>query len=310
MSTIVKELLQIAQHFESVSTQGKIPEIQEALERLNNAAEQAGKSWCGSSLGYHSRIYYENLKPVPPGARFSREWGFQRRISNETVGNWVECDFETVVDAIYKMANNPDLSAAEAFVKTVYAEAEDMRPELISLLSTEFQTRSDPFLVDLKEKVENYKFYNLSDFIESFRPSGQFISRDYVAIEQGPIPSPHHAVMAKVIMIRYYLKISEEFAKIARQAASHISRRERREYEQQAAKIKDRDLDRELRKIQIDGIKLQLIDQAKNLNKLREQAATYGSLSSAPLNVQNEIERMETHIAELQEKLGKLEESS
>jgi len=187
MSVITDELRQIAERFESLSTQGKNPEIQEALERLNNAAKQADKAWCRSPLGYHSRVYYENLKPVPPGARFDKEWGFEHKISNKTVGNWVEYDFEAVVDTIYKMASNPDLSAAEAFVKTVRAEAEDMRPELISLLSTELQTRSDPFLADLEERLENYKFYSLSDFTEAFRSSGQL-----ACPSKGTSISTHH----------------------------------------------------------------------------------------------------------------------
>ena len=59
--------------------------------------------------------------------------------------------------------------------------------------------------------------------------------------------------------------------------------------------------------MQVSGIKRQLIDQTRNLNKLLEQAATYGSRTNAPLNLQNEIENIETAIAALKDELAALE---
>ncbi len=42
--------------------------ITESIEKLQKSATQAGKSWCGSWLGYHSCVYYDQLQPVPPVA--------------------------------------------------------------------------------------------------------------------------------------------------------------------------------------------------------------------------------------------------
>ncbi len=69
-------------------------------------------------------------------------------------------------------------------------------------------------------------------------------------------------------------------------------------------------LDKEYRNEQIGGIKRQLIDQTKNLNRLLEEASTYGTRTSAPLKLQNDIEKLETHIAELKEELTELEADS
>ncbi len=66
-------------------------------------------------------------------------------------------------------------------------------------------------------------------------------------------------------------------------------------------------LDQEYREVQISGLKRQLIDQTRNLNKLLEQAATYGSRTNAPLNLQNEIESIEVALNELKEQLAELE---
>ncbi|MFC1885852.1 hypothetical protein ACFLZM_02195, partial [Thermodesulfobacteriota bacterium] len=65
------------------------------LDKVIRVAEEVGKSWSGSALGYHSRVYYKNLVPVPPGARFNKEWGFKDSWPiNDTVGDWVEFDLK------------------------------------------------------------------------------------------------------------------------------------------------------------------------------------------------------------------------
>lgn len=69
-------------------------------------------------------------------------------------------------------------------------------------------------------------------------------------------------------------------------------------------------LDQEYRDVQISGIKRQLIDQTRNLNKLLEEAASYGSRTSAPLKLQNEIESIEMNIEELKEQLAELEKNT
>jgi hypothetical protein len=67
----------------------------------------------------------------------------------------------------------------------------------------------------------------------------------------------------------------------------------------------DETLDQEYQEVQLAGLKRQLIDHTKNLNKLRDQAAMYGI--NVPLNLQNEIEKTEEAIAEIKEQLTTLE---
>jgi len=57
--------------------------------------------------------------------------------------------------------------------------------------------------------------------------------------------------------------------------------------------------------VQVAGLKRQLIDHTKNLNKLRDQAALHGI--NVPLNLQNEIEKTEEMITEIKEQLAMLE---
>ena len=67
-------------------------------------------------------------------------------------------------------------------------------------------------------------------------------------------------------------------------------------------------LDKQQQEQIIYSLKRQLVRYTGNLNKLMEDAATYGSLSSAPLKLQNEIEEIEQTIADLQAKLNLLEQ--
>jgi hypothetical protein len=69
-------------------------------------------------------------------------------------------------------------------------------------------------------------------------------------------------------------------------------------------------LDKKRRDQDIQSLKLQLLTYTGNLNKLLEEAATYGSRSSAPLKLQNEIDKAETTVMELEEKLAALEQAS
>lgn len=65
---------------------------------------------------------------------------------------------------------------------------------------------------------------------------------------------------------------------------------------------------KQLRDKQIYSLQRRLLEHTGNLNKLQEEAASYGGTSSAPLKLQNDIERQEEIIAELEAELAKLEQ--
>ncbi len=66
-------------------------------------------------------------------------------------------------------------------------------------------------------------------------------------------------------------------------------------------------LDRQYRDEQIYSLKRRLLDQTRNLNRLREESATYGNQGSAPLKLQNDLVTLETIVAGLQQELAELE---
>ncbi len=74
--------------------------------------------------------------------------------------------------------------------------------------------------------------------------------------------------------------------------------------------IRDVEISGLIRDEQISSLKRQLFKQTKALNKLLEEAASYGTRGSAPLKLQNDIEELEAAIAELKEQLAELEQEA
>src|SRR5882724_7873355 len=113
MSELLSELQniyeQLQTHVESLSR----PEIVTPLDVLQSSATEVGKAWGHSWLGYQSRVYYRGLKPPPPGANFSSEWGFQELHTMGTTGDWVQFPEDAVEKAIRAQAGNPDITRVQ-----------------------------------------------------------------------------------------------------------------------------------------------------------------------------------------------------
>jgi hypothetical protein len=214
-----EDILQLAEKLERAS---------EKLDRgttdaVEEAALRAAKSWSGSWLGYHSRVYYRNLEPVPPGARFSVEWGFGDRMSNETAGDWAEYDFDAVVEQIEEWGGKPSKSKLDAAAKKAKDTFEDAQATIQSALS---QWRSshpdDKFLEALEKEVNGERIVTFAQFIQVFQGKQKFFTRDSVAAGQGFQTPPHYQVLAQVGVWRQPFSSCGNLAKHARRAASHF----------------------------------------------------------------------------------------
>jgi hypothetical protein len=113
--TPAEELFIIAQWLENVRASPQLAAAEEGLSSLNEAANEAGRAFSGSWLGYHACVYYEDLAPAPPGAQFSQEWGLQDLsfTSLGSRGKWRQCDPEEVKSHLRASAGSPDLGAVE-----------------------------------------------------------------------------------------------------------------------------------------------------------------------------------------------------
>ena len=180
------------------------------------------------SLGYQAYVYYRDLQSPPAGAHFSQEWGLREMgFSEGTTGDWVEYEDDVVRNAIYKGAGNPDMQPARTFAETAKHTFEDCRAEVLSSLTTALEGHEDSFLSVLKEEAEKCRILSERDCIEVFRPKGQFIAEDALAISQGLRTPPHLAVLATVYALKSPGKTCEDLAKVARRGASHLTKKER-----------------------------------------------------------------------------------
>lgn len=219
MTTSVK-IFQIADRLDALAKE--VPT--QKLDALETAANEVGKAWSGSWLGYHSRVYYEELQPAPPGARFSKEWGFHELYAIEgTVGKWVEYNFDDLVGEIKKTVGIKSLGPLEKSSQKAREVFEESQAELRSIIvSTVKDYASDSFLADILEKIEKEEVFSYSDWVSFFKPKGQQMSRDMNAIQAGLQVPPHLSVIAEANAIKSPYTSCINLSKYARRAASHL----------------------------------------------------------------------------------------
>lgn len=199
-------------------------EFVEPLNKLERVANEFGKAWSGSWLGYHSNVYYDNFYPPPSGAHFSQEWGLEKLLYNGSTGDWREYNPTDVVAAINSAAGNPDTTLQLAEATKARDIFEDAKSKTLSILSSEISLHSgDTFLKDLQSQVKHIKVLSASTIVDTLRPRGQFITRDATATGQGLITPPHISVMAKALALRSPFCACRDLLKVVPRIASHIN---------------------------------------------------------------------------------------
>lgn len=210
----------------------KLKEYQEydfsSIDTLLDVADIIGKSWSGSWFGYHSRVYYEDFQTPPPGATFSREWGFAEIYSMETRGDWKEYNFDDVVKIIYDEAGNPSLEEILKDAKDAKEVFENVKSSILSLTYSNYDIEKDKFLKELVSKIESTKIMTEHNITTTIQPSGKFILRDTRAIEEGLMAPPHITVQVKVIALKQPFLQCKELKKELIKLTSHIQNLEKR----------------------------------------------------------------------------------
>ena len=225
-----EELFDLAKKLEAAAQNGDEKEVSSPLAALKESAGKVKNSFSGSWLGYHSRVYYDGLKPVPAGANFSQEWGLQDLsfTSLGSRGDWREYQFDQVVDYILQEAGRPDLSPAYAAQKGANEIFDRAKSEIVSILETELSTRADTFLSKLKVDLEQLEPLSKVEVERHWSPKGQIMTRDMIAMGQGSLVPPHIDVLAAAVSIQHSFGICRAAAEIARKAASHLERKGRK----------------------------------------------------------------------------------
>jgi hypothetical protein len=219
------ELFQIQSSLEALADGGGV--YQDTLQKLGAAAESVGEAFSGSWLGYHSRVYYSDFQPPPPGAHFSQAWGLQDAFDMGSTGDWYEYPADAVKKHIHRIAGQVNLESAEAWAKTAEESFDLLKAEALSIFQAELAAAPDSFLEQISAKLQTFKPVSTSDIIKAWRKNGQVMSHDMTAVGQGFQVPPHFSVFARVLGIERTINVCGASARELQKAASHISRRER-----------------------------------------------------------------------------------
>jgi len=222
-----ESLSRLAESFDALGKKVGTKEARQSLESLNAAVTRAAAAFCGSWIGYHSRVYYAGLNPPPAGAHFSPEWGLmQMHFSQDTRGDWREYTFDDIYDALTKQVDKPNIEDLIALANQIDEKLTPLREELLSSLTALSESSVDSYVGKLLERATNTRPITINDFISAVRPSGRFFSRDSVAVTNGQQTPPHIFLFAQISTVELHLDLPKKLASITRQASSHLNRRQ------------------------------------------------------------------------------------
>jgi hypothetical protein len=209
---------ELVQRFESAMPEGLI-------DRVTDICDAMHKSWSGSNLGYHASVYFQGFKPAPPGANFSPEWGFVDAFhSNPTDSRFQQFDPSTVKDYMLREAGSPDLGPVRSAFQSLANDLPVLKRDIISILSSQVENRSDDFLKEAMGEIRKVEVISTGDVAKAIMPSGQFMSRDSLAVTQGRRLAPHQEIWAEMGAYSASLTAARELMTLARQAGAHIAR--------------------------------------------------------------------------------------
>lgn len=194
-----------------------------SLNALIEAQADVGKAWSGSWIGYHSRVYYDDLMPPPPGANFSSEWGMDNMLGRGTTGDWAEYSFESVYKEIYRMAGDPDLTIEKEFFSEGVKLFKKVTKELEIILTVVSESTGEPFYKTLLIELGKIKMMGENNFVSYIKPK-QYSSRDSLAISQGIMTPPHLKVWAECLSIKAPASACESLLVLMRKAFSYSQR--------------------------------------------------------------------------------------
>ena len=228
---VFEELFGLARQLEAAAEMGNAEVIEQPLKALKDAAHQVERAFSGSWLGYHSRVYYKDFVPPPPGANFSQEWGLKNMefTSLGSRGAWREYSYADVEAHIEALAKHPNLEPARDAARQADEVSDKGKAEIISILETELAAKPDPFISKLKADLEKLEPMSQFDIARHWAPQGQIMTRDMIAMGQGNTVPAHINAAAKVASLSHSFRICQEAADIARKAASHLERKGRKQ---------------------------------------------------------------------------------
>src|SRR5262249_45033963 len=145
----------------------------EVLGRVVDAANQVGRTWCGSWIHDYALVYYAGFESPPAGARFDADDGFSRY--GDTSGDWRRFQFEAVPRQGLGRAgvSEDDLKAIEQQAQTAKRVFERAKPSLLTTLAAAVEARRDSTLLQklISETEALRPTITAAEYCHAARPS-------------------------------------------------------------------------------------------------------------------------------------------
>lgn len=227
MSEFANDLLEIAGRLEAVHKRYVGASEYAQVEAVREAASEVGKAHSGSWLGYHARVYYTDFQRPPAGARFSSEWGFISAFSNDTLGEWQEYTYKDVEQVVLSLVGATLPLAIVDEAERASNEYDELREEVASVFSALKGATNDDYILKQLDEFNRIKLLDQDDYIRPIRPTGQIISRDMAALTAGQHVPPHVSLVAYTVQFTSLEYVLKETARVCRNVARHLQRKER-----------------------------------------------------------------------------------
>lgn len=163
-----------------------LTKIQESCEKATRASQTVGESWSGSSLGYHSELYFRDFERPPLAESFDPEWGGIHGIS----AGWQTRSPDEVKARIEQIAGN-QIEKLEEGAKAALDQAKSLQTELLTELSPLHTKTGLEKEKKLFGELENFKWgQTANEYLDANLPKS-YVSRDSRAVYQGAKVSAH-----------------------------------------------------------------------------------------------------------------------
>lgn len=146
---------------------------------------------------------------------------------SETVGDWVECDPHKLFDGLKSTAGKPSIETVGKKASDIGKKSCDLQEELLSVIEACLGRANDAYLNKMKSEAEGVKLRSARDWIEHYRPSGQFPCSDLRVIGAGQEVPVHVHVQAIIDSFKGCFRMPNKLGRIAKQTASHLSKKEK-----------------------------------------------------------------------------------
>lgn len=229
MSYLAEELIETADAINASRKQNSDAKLVDEIEKLKNATAYVARAWCGSNIGYHANIYWEELAAKPANVQFSSEWGLQDAWPVHTPSNgWIIWDPDEVIKAILVQAGWSELEGLKNKITRLKNEFNGFKETALSKLLISYEESSDSYIERKLDQLKKLQVFNIQKVLESALPTGKLISRDMRAMSQGLQSAPHQFIQAHIVSYDIALNALDNLEKICREAGSHLRRTEER----------------------------------------------------------------------------------